>query len=79
MPSVQKQRNEEGPDHHLAREVARLWPHRKHESVALASFFCMLGIHYWRALSLADLFPGKTIHHCFWCSKVRIDGVVYDV
>jgi len=25
------------------------------------------------------LYPAKTIHHCFWCSKVRIDDVVYDL
>jgi hypothetical protein len=74
-----EQKSEEGSDHDLARQVAKLWPHRKHESVALTSFFCMMGIHYWRALSLRELCGDKAIHHCFWCSKVRIDGVVYDV
>jgi hypothetical protein len=28
---------------------------------------------------LAMLVPGKDILHCFWCSKVKVDGVVYDV
>ena len=38
-----------------------------------------LGIYYWCVLNLGELFPGKTIRHCFWCSNVRIDGAVYDV
>jgi hypothetical protein len=42
------------------------------------SFLCLLRIYYWRALHLGQLYPGKTVHHCFWCSKLRIDGVVYD-
>jgi hypothetical protein len=71
--------DEESAHHELAREVARLWPHRKHESPALTTFLCACGIHYWRSLSLRDLYPGRTILHCFWCSKVRIDGVIYDV
>jgi len=25
------------------------------------------------------LAPEKNILHCFWCSKVKVDGVVYDV
>ncbi len=79
MQVPREQKSQDGPDHDLARRVAKLWPHRKHESVALASFLCMLRIHYWRTLNLSELVPGKTIHHCFWCSKVRIDGVVYDV
>jgi hypothetical protein len=74
-----KQTSRIGPDHDLARRVAALWPHRKHESIALAAFLCMLHVHYWRALNLGELYPGKTVHHCFWCSNVRIDGVVYDV
>ena len=76
----QQERNDhEQPDLVVARQSARLWPHREHEAAVPLSFTCMLGIHYWRALELDELFPGKTIHHCFWCSKVRVDGVVYDV
>ncbi len=74
-----RQHNYEPFNHDMAREVARLWPHRKHESPALTSFLCGMGIHYWRSLSLGELYPGKTIHHCFWCSKVRVDGVIYEV
>jgi hypothetical protein len=69
----------EAPDYGLARQVANLWPHRKHESPALMSLLCAMGIHYWRSLNLRDLYPGKTIHHCFWCSKVRVDGIIYDI
>ena len=52
-------RNREGADHDLAREVARLWPHRKHQSPALTCFLCCLGMHYWRSLALGDLYPRK--------------------
>lgn len=51
--------NEESVHHEMARDVARLWPHRKHESPALTSFLCGCGVHYWRSLSLSDLYPGK--------------------
>jgi hypothetical protein len=74
-----RQREVEGPDWEMAKGVAKLWPHRKHEAPALTSFLCMVGVHYWRSLDLSELVPGRTLHHCFWCSKVRIDGIVYDV
>jgi len=60
-----------GPDADLAIRVAKLWPHRQHESSWLN--------HRWRSLNLAEPVPGKKIQHCFWCSKVRIDGKVYRV
>jgi len=66
-------------DHDLARHVAKLWPHRKHESPALTAYLCAVGFHRWRQLNLAELFPGRKIDHCFWCSNVRIDGVIYKV
>ena len=66
-------------DYDLARQVTQLWPHRKHESPALAFLLCGCGVHYWRSLDLGDLYPGKAIHHCSWCSKVRVDRVIYDV
>ena len=69
----------EGPDANLAIRVAKLWPHRKHESNWLKGLFCALGGHQWRSLNLAELVPGKKIQHCFWCSKVRIDGIIYRV
>jgi hypothetical protein len=76
---LSRRKNAGGPDYDLARRVAKLWPHRKHESVALAAFLCRFRIHYWRTLNLSELVPEKTIQHCFWCSQVRIDAVIYDV
>ncbi len=56
----------------------KLWPHREHESNAVKSLFCHFGWHRWRQLDLRELVPDKEVHFCFWCSKVRVDGVTYD-
>ena len=66
-------------DAEIARRAAKLWPNREHESSAVAGLLCRVGLHRWRRLDLARLMPGKDIAHCFWCSKVKVDGVVYDV
>lgn len=66
------------PDSKLAIRVAELWPHREHESNTVLSLLCHVGLHRWRRLDLATLIPNKDILHCFWCSKVKVDGVVYD-
>jgi hypothetical protein len=66
------------PDFELAIRVAKLWPHRKHESNSVLELLCCVGLHRWRRLNLATLMPEKDILHCFWCSKVKIDGIVYD-
>ncbi|HLY61345.1 MAG TPA: hypothetical protein VKV95_11395 [Terriglobia bacterium] len=66
------------PDSELAIRVAKLWPHRKHESNSVVGLLCRVGLHRWRRLNLAALVPEKDILHCFWCSKVKIDGIVYD-
>ena len=66
------------PDSELAGRVARLWPNREHEANSVLGLLCRVGLHRWRRLDLAALVPGKDVAHCFWCSKVRIDGVVYD-
>lgn len=62
----------------LAARVARLWPHREHEANILLSQCCRIGVHRWRKLDLSELLPGKEILHCFWCSKIKIDGVIYE-
>jgi hypothetical protein len=62
----------------LAVRVAKLWPHREHEANAALGLLCRAGLHRWRRLDLASLVPDKDIAHCFWCSRVKIDGVVYD-
>jgi hypothetical protein len=63
----------------LATSLAtKLWPHREHESNAVKGLCCRFGLHRWRQLDLRELVPGREVHFCFWCSKVRIDGIVYD-
>jgi len=63
----------------FAVRAAKLWPNRKHEASSLLGLLCHLGLHRWRRLNLAHLMPNKNVLHCFWCSKVKVDGVVYDV
>jgi len=70
---------ENSPDAELAISLARLWPNRAHESSAIASFLCRVGIHRWRALDLTELAPNRTIRFCFWCSDVKIDGTIYEL
>ena len=69
---------ESGADEALAASMAKLWPHREHESNAVKGMFCRLGLHRWRQLDLTELVPNREVSHCFWCSKVRIDGAIYD-
>ena len=66
------------PDSELAVHVSRLWPNRVHEANSVLALFCRVGLHRWRRLELSSLVPGKEVLHCFWCSKVKIDGVAYD-
>lgn len=65
-------------DSELAVRVAKLWPHRQHEANSLLGLLCRIGLHRWRRLDLAALVPGKDVAHCFHCSKIKIDGVVFD-
>ena len=64
-------------DAELATALAKLWPHREHEAKAVMGLACLFGWHRWRRLALDQLVPGKEVQYCFWCSKMRIDGVVY--
>ena len=66
-----------GSDQELATAVAKLWPHREHESNAIKNVFCYLDLHRWRQLDLRELVPDKEVRFCFWCSKVRVDGGIY--
>ena len=65
-------------DQILATSLAKLWPHREHESNAMKSFFCRVGLHRWRGLDLRELVPGREVRFRFWCSRVRIDGIAYE-
>jgi len=64
-------------DQELATALARLWPHREHEAIAISGLLCRLGVHYWRSLDLSELVPNRQVRFCFWCPKVKIDGTVY--
>jgi hypothetical protein len=64
-------------DAELASSLARLWPHREHESSAVTGLLCRVGIHYWRQLDLADIAPNRNVRFCFWCSDIKIDGVIH--
>lgn len=66
------------PDSELAVQLAKLWPHREHESNSVFGLLCRGGLHRWRRLDLAALVPGKDVAYCFSCSKVKINGIVYD-
>jgi hypothetical protein len=66
-------------DSELAIRVSKLWPHRKHAASSVLGLLCGIGFHRWRRLNLATLVPDKNILHCFWCPKVQVDGVIYDV
>lgn len=68
---------ERASDAELAAALARLWPHREHESSALTGLLCRAGIHWWRRLDVASLAPHRRVRFCFWCSKVKIDGSIY--
>jgi hypothetical protein len=65
-------------DEVLVASLAKLWPNREHESNAVKDMCCRFGMHRWRQLDLSELVPGRDVDFCFWCSKVRMDGVVYD-
>jgi hypothetical protein len=75
LPKVARQAQQ---DSELAIRVAKLWPNREHEANAVLGLLCRVGLHRWRRLDLAALVPDKDILHCFWCSKVKIDGIIYD-
>jgi hypothetical protein len=66
-------------DYELAVRAAKLWPNRKHEAGSALGLLCRVNLHRWRRLDLSMLMPDKDILHCFWCSKVKVDGVVYDI
>lgn len=70
--------NQISSDAELATSLARLWPHREHESNALKGLLCRCVLHHWRTLELGDFASGKEVRFCFWCSVVRIDGRVIE-
>jgi hypothetical protein len=65
------------PDAVLARSLARLWPHREHESNCFKGFSCSLGLHRWARLDGIAIEPSD-VQYCRWCSCVKLDGRIYD-
>lgn len=63
----------------LAASLGRLWQHREHESNALKQLFCQCGLHRWRQLDLSKLPVNNDVRYCFWCSKLKIDGIVHEL
>lgn len=66
-------------DFDLAIRARKLWPNREHEASAVFGLLCRCGLHRWRRLNLTGIMPDRKILHCYWCSRVMIDGIVYDV
>ncbi|AXC09399.1 hypothetical protein ACPOL_0012 [Acidisarcina polymorpha] len=65
-------------DAELAASLATLWPHRWHESNWLKNVCCCGGLHNWKQLHLEELLPDREVRFCYWCSKVKLDGVIYE-
>jgi hypothetical protein len=70
--------SEAAQDAALASTLAKMWPHREHESSAVTGLLCRLGIHFWRRLDVEAIAPSRKVRFCFWCTKVSIDGVRYE-
>jgi hypothetical protein len=66
-------------DYELAVRAAKLWPNRKHEASSVLGLLYRIALHRWRRLDLAMLMPDKDILLCFWCTNVKVDGVVYEI
>ena len=64
-------------DAEFAQSLAKLWPHRWHESNCLLNILCYFGLHRWRKLDLSTFVPEREVRFCFWCEKVKLDGVIY--
>jgi hypothetical protein len=63
----------------LATSLKKWWPHREHESSAMKAWCCRCGVHRWRALKIEKFLPpAKEVRFCYWCSKIRINGVIFE-
>jgi len=52
--------------------LARLSPHRTHESNWFKALLCAVGLHRWYCPNLTDLVPQPGIRFCRWCPAVRL-------
>jgi hypothetical protein len=55
--------------------LAKLSPHRQHESSWLKNLLCSLGLHRWYQLDLGSAAPEGGVKLCRWCPKVKVKGV----
>jgi hypothetical protein len=77
MSSLQSVMKPQVSDAELAQSLAQLWPHRWHESNTLLNILCSVGLHRWMQLDLSAFVPDREVKFCFWCEKVKLDGVIY--
>jgi hypothetical protein len=77
MSSLQSAMCPHTSDAELAQSLAQLWPHRWHESNCLLNILCHAGLHRWMKLDLSAFVPDREVRFCFWCEKVKLDGVIY--
>jgi len=77
MSSLQSAMCPHTSDAELAESLAQLWPHRWHESNCLLNILCRFGLHRWMPLDLSAFLPDREVRFCFWCEKVKLDGVIY--
>jgi len=70
--------NVSASDSDLARSLARLWPHRWHESSVWKNVLCFIGLHRWAKLDLTTLVPDRDVSFCRWCDRITIDGESVD-
>jgi hypothetical protein len=79
MPNPSYESQALDTDAALATTLKKWWPHREHESNSLKAFSCYFGVHRWRELKIHRFLPSdKEVRFCHWCSRIRIDGVIYE-
>jgi hypothetical protein len=77
MAKVSRSDAADATDQALIASLAKLWPHREHESNAVKNLFCHIGIDRWLSLDSKELYPEREVRYCSWCPRIKIDGVVY--
>ena len=60
------------PDSELAGRIAKLWPHREHESNSVLGLLCRIDLHSWRRLDLASLVLTRTFSIASGAQKLKL-------
>jgi hypothetical protein len=76
MSSLQPVMNRNASDAVLAQSLANLWPHRWHESNCVLNILCGCGLHRGFELDWSAFVPEREVKFCFWCEKIKLDGVL---